>query len=210
MEPPRPKSPAVQVKAAAWRQPKPSILGAPKAAAANLAAAAKRRTSLGRRSSLGAPTETGFVQLKKILEQQLLATTRYRDAAGGDPSLRDSKRDAEEGKRREEEKRLRALHDVLVELLTTECNYLADLRFTVSTFAQPLTALLSHQSHYDVFANLQQARRHRACTSAQANWQHSTPAFMHLRVFFCVAICVRLGRRCACLTRFVLARACAL
>ena len=100
----------------------------------------KALLGVGRRRT-STPTEkvmpSGIRQLKAVLEEH----------EDGQRSARASARLT---------KRERALYDVLCELLTTEKNYVADLRFAVSEYAKPLRGPLGQQKHYDVFANLEQ------------------------------------------------------
>jgi len=54
------------------------------------------------------------------------------------------------------ERQEQALREVLDELLSTEANYVADLRHTCSTYMAPLAALLDGEVHSKVFSNLGQ------------------------------------------------------
>ena len=96
-----------------------------------------RRKSVSRSARKSAGFKpSGIQQLKAVLEEQA-------ENAPQEAHPRNTERE-------------RALQDVLVELLQTEAKYLADLSMVVSAFVQPLQAMLPAQTHYDIFANLQQ------------------------------------------------------
>ena len=82
----------------------------------------------------------GMFQMKALLEE--LPKTQ---------SFERKKKEAEKEKKKDHE-----LREVLLELLKTEGNYLADLQFTTKEFAAPLHALLKQEQYFDIFANLEQ------------------------------------------------------
>jgi len=114
-------------------------------------------------------------ELKKMREE---AHARERSRRGGDRDLKDgglavlseirqlkvqldeqkaadfkAERRAEKLERAKQQKMLR---EVLDEILTTEANYLADLRYTTQKLMTPLVAELDAKVHSDLFANLGQ------------------------------------------------------
>ena len=94
-----------------------------------------------RRSSVADPVlKRGMFQMKALLEE--LPKTQ---------SFERKKKEAEKEKKKDHE-----LREVLLELLKTEGNYLADLQFTTKEFAAPLHALLKQEQYFDIFANLEQ------------------------------------------------------
>ena len=109
-------------------------------------------------------------QLKEVLsaqraELETIAREEEAQAEEEEEMVRTSRRDdADSEGLRIHEARLhemrsrdgRQFHEVLLEILSTEARYIADLRFVVTEFLAPMRNLLPPRAHADVFSNLEQ------------------------------------------------------